>query len=150
MLGLSPKMFSYKYCCLFSYKYAFNLQSVFSPRRWAFFQNMVMMKVNLSGLFVYRKLGPGEDCLSGSLVGKRKIKLMKVKERLREQTLTKDLLCRPTYSISFCWVLTFPVSSQYGPCPLPHETYLCFCSCRRTFILDFPYREMFSIILVLK
>lgn len=55
---------------------------------------MVMMKVNLSGLFVYRKPGLGEDYLSGSLVGKRKIKLMKVKERLREQTLTKDLLCR--------------------------------------------------------
>lgn len=87
MLGLSPKMFSYKYCCLFSYKYAFNLQSVFSPRRWAFFQNMVMMKVNLSGLFVYRKLGLGEDYLSGSLVGKRKIKLMKVKGKV-ERTNT--------------------------------------------------------------
>lgn len=32
---------------------------------------------------VYRKLDLGEHCLSGSLDGKRTIRLMKVKERLR-------------------------------------------------------------------
>lgn len=63
ILGMSLKISTDAYCSL-SYKYSFNLHSVFSPMRWASIQNLVMMKVNLSGPLVCRKLDLGEDCVS--------------------------------------------------------------------------------------
>ena len=126
MLVLSLQM-SEEACCSFPDKYAFNLRTVFNPMRWASIQNMVTMEVSLSGLFVYRKLDLGEDCLSTSRQEVWWVKKNKTHESEgkvdREQTLTKELLYRSTCSISLLGP-HFPVWSHYGcpppPSPAPH------------------------------